>query len=1066
MAAPAPWAPRTAAPTSANARWAYLPARPARLSGRVPLGEGRQLLFGARGERWLWHEGSRQAEAAGELADQDLVAASRGAGGSWLFVGHKGSLYEADSPLGPFLRTRTPPEPVVRADAQGRTLLAVTARGTLLRSDDAGASFRPAAPGPGAVADVALVDPQVGLALTYPERLAATSDGGATWAPVDAPTVGAFRLFHEASGGVGVVGVERALRWRPGRPVDRLGAAPAPAALALEAELGPAPDAADLREGRGAVVGGEALALRPPPQGVAGPWSLGRAPLGERLRLAPLPGTEACAHLVLSAAPGALVLACSLAPTEGGLSSVLLLRAPGPEGPWASAPALLEGQPGDVRVVAGAGGQLLVTGGCRRAAKRSCDPDAPLWLPSWEQLPPPARPGPKPAASGEARAAGGEGGSPFRAVVAPSLRGRPLAMAFGPGGARAYLVGRRDKGDELTLFVSDDGGRSFQARDWGLAKREGAEPLAQPADAGDELKASLSVSDDDTVAVVMEGPARAWLATADGDGRMLTLQAPPGPEDVVRVGAYGRFALAVDGEGAFETLDGGQHWAALGPVATLACPGKRDECAHPVVCGPGGCVVGGDVARVGWGATPKAGREAPSEVATPPLPLPPPPLTCRLDRERWLPLPRGASLPGAAQADRGKVAWAVLAEDPARGSVSMVHAPASSAGRLEEVTLLGPTPQAGQMLVAAQPQVEGGVALRLNLPPPSAGNAERVGELAWENLFEGKTYRVTLRDQALLRPIRLRGRGAGVAARADPDLLSISAGGVFVVPQEVERNLFFVDARGKVERSHLPPLPAKTLDGDEFEASLEAARVDGRSLALGIADPWAFLRATAPGKTWDALALGRPDPSSGSSALVRLVYQGASPRLALFTFPPAPLPSSGQAFALRAEGPIVGDAATVPTQGALVRNYRPCSPADRAQSPRIVAPTEVGTRRGVLIESPDGSPLSALASAAMVLYGSAASPCAAALEATPLPAAGPARLAEGPQEGALVFLSDLEHGWFFRSGVSDERPLEARPMRCRFTPGASLPPALEQALRTRAPDARKARPTPDEPDEE
>ncbi|MCU0685514.1 MAG: hypothetical protein MUF34_25275, partial [Polyangiaceae bacterium] len=254
VAPPAAWSPREPAPGATSARWAYLPARPARLSGRVSLGQGNDLLFGARGERWLWQEGSPRAEAAGELADQDLVAASRSASGAWLFVGHKGSLYEAASPLGPFLRARTPPEPVVRADAQGRTLLAVTARGTLLRSEDAGASFRTASPGPGAVADVALLDAQIGLALTHPERLLATADGGATWAPVDAPAVGAFRLLHETSGGVGIVGVERALLWRPGHPVDRLAAAPTPATLALEAELAPAPDASELREGRGAIV--------------------------------------------------------------------------------------------------------------------------------------------------------------------------------------------------------------------------------------------------------------------------------------------------------------------------------------------------------------------------------------------------------------------------------------------------------------------------------------------------------------------------------------------------------------------------------------------------------------------------------------------------------------------------------------------------------------------------------------------------------------------------------------------------------------------------------------------
>jgi hypothetical protein len=707
-------------------------------------------------------------------------------------------------------------------------------------------------------------------------------------------------------------------------------------------------------------------------------------------------------------------------------------------------------------------------GACRRSSKRPCDPDAPLWLEPWER-PPAAAGGERsaPKGSAEGREAGGEAGSPVRAVVAPSLRGRPLAMAFGPGGDRAYLVGRRDKGDELTLFASDDGGRSFHARDWGLSKREGAEPLALPADGGDEVKAQLTVSDDETVAVVLEGSSRAWLATADADGRVLTLETAPGPEDAVRAGAYGRYALAVDGDAAFETLDGGQHWSALGPVGALACP-KGSECARAVACGPAGCVVGDDVARVGWGAPPKAARDAPREAEPAPARVePPPPLTCRLDRERWLPLPRGASLPGAGHADRGKVAWAVLAEDPARGSVTMVHAPASGAGRLEEVPLLGPSPQAAQTLLAAQPQVEGGVALRLNLPPPSAGNEARVGELAWENLFEGKAYRVTVRDQALLRPIRLRGRGAGFASRAEPDLLSVSAGGVFIVPQEVERALFFVDARGRVERSPLPALPAKTLDGDELEATLEAVRVDGRTVALGLVDPWAVLRAAPGGKGWDALSLGRPDAPSPSdaTALLRLAYAGAVPRLAHVLFPAAPAPSAAQTFALRADGPIATDASPAPTQGALVRAFRPCTPADRARTARVVAPPEFGTRRGVLVESPDGSPFGALASSAMVLYGTAASPCAAALEATPAPPAGPGRPPDGAQEGALVFLSDLDHGWFFRTGLSDERPLEARTMRCRLTPAAALPPALDLALRT-APAAASRGDRPDDDDDD
>jgi hypothetical protein len=91
-------------------------------------------------ERWLLEAGTRRSSAGAALAPEDLLAALTFERGFW-FVGQSGTTYESREPLGPFLRSSAPLEPLVRVTAAGRTVLGIPADRSLLRSVDGAASF-------------------------------------------------------------------------------------------------------------------------------------------------------------------------------------------------------------------------------------------------------------------------------------------------------------------------------------------------------------------------------------------------------------------------------------------------------------------------------------------------------------------------------------------------------------------------------------------------------------------------------------------------------------------------------------------------------------------------------------------------------------------------------------------------------------------------------------------------------------------------------------------------------------------------------------------------------------
>src|SRR6185295_20355304 len=160
------------------------PSAAAPLFSRAELADGRVLLAGERGERWLVDPKRGRAEAASRLAPETLVAILRSETG-FLFVGASGGGYEATQPLGPFVRSSAPLDPLVRLSAAGRTILGVRRDGKLARSADAGSSWQVTGPSDVLFSDVELGATGRGLALGLPEQLWETADAGLNWKKLD-----------------------------------------------------------------------------------------------------------------------------------------------------------------------------------------------------------------------------------------------------------------------------------------------------------------------------------------------------------------------------------------------------------------------------------------------------------------------------------------------------------------------------------------------------------------------------------------------------------------------------------------------------------------------------------------------------------------------------------------------------------------------------------------------------------------------------------------------------------------------------------------------------------------
>jgi hypothetical protein len=1028
---------------TAAARWVFVPAQAAPMLGKYELPNGQTLFFGERGQRWLV-DGEGVATAAGEVADETLVDVTRTDGGTFLFVGAGSRLFEANEPLGPFQRTVVPPEPLRRATANGDRVLAVTATGRLLRSTDAGRTFAPLGHKNDRFADVAFVDKDEALALLMPEEIRVSSDGGATFTRLARPAVGATKLVRKVDEIAvdGMFGEESVRALAPQRESARR-LLPAERDSVVTVPSGVLPNASGFERTLAFVDDRAVNVLR-----IGGGYQVSVGPLGERLPSVPLPGGDDCESLRIALGGGFLYGVCHVRDKQTRAVTAEVRR-------WRMKPAAdppidpdekpevvtgLVSTTQEVRLAVGPGDTLLVTGVCRRG--NPCT-DAPLFLAGFRDIAPPVDEPLEADAdrAGNTSSARAMPPSAFVASSVPQMQGRPLAMAYAASGA-AFLVGFRAKTGQLALFVSTDGGRSFTPRS---LPPEAASLVRGPlVPSSPRFVVHLSTEEPGVVTLGLESTSGTLAVTTDEDGRTLGWGRPPVPAGHDTLGVSGRKLLAVGDGVTAESLDGGSTWRVLEPTGTVAC--ARGACHVPIACSPAGCAVGTDVARLGWGGTTTRPRNTP---APPPatsiaFSKPPPPLVCRLGKDKWLPFPEGSvTAPLAAQADRGKVPWSVVHVSP-QGAVSMLHGVPGPTPRVEVVPLLRAPAKTAHTALFSTSQLEGGAALRYTYQvgkdgQPLDGPPKDV-EVAWENLFDGKsghgkapvgTWPFTGAE------IQYAETGFVTSAAGH---LSVSQGGIFVRVVSDSAPLHFLDLRGHVDdvrENPLDLLPTAEIPGAAESTPIvrEAVRVGGQNLVVGLGTT----RFVRYGTNKAAISLGVEGDLERSDS-VALAYKGTEPALQHSYLPPGDGRERITVHPFRATGPALDPPIEAPTQADVAQTLRACTEAERAQSYRIVSRRSRPGVRGIVVEAPDGGFFAGGVSEEMVVYGTPENPCATAVDGRTV-----SEDSNGvPSDRLLILVNDLDHSWFFRRG--DRAPVEARSMKCKIDPRVVLPRAVEDAL--------------------
>jgi hypothetical protein len=911
--------------------------------GAARLPDGGCLFTAEGGQRWrsatFKQVGSRvtcmgPAEASAAVAPEELTSMVQRDGGSWLYVGETGALYEAGDPLAPFSRTVPAPEPLAKVAGVGSAVMGATQDGRLLRWEPA-TGWRAAPPSPtlsrARIFDVASVphDPQGEgaartpsrvLALAFPEALFASEDGGLTWKAAGAPPVGARRLGNTAAGELGAQGIFESVVWRGGGFVRAPDKIVAPAAM-LAVEVGRAPTVAAVQGARAVLEGDRYYEItRPENEGES--WLLSRGRVEGRITTTqPLPDSGGCGSVRVGARGNVVYLACVHG--DGSEITADVRRSADAGATWSEPLPLLTPDTDQITISVSSEGVALVAGVCRSgdapgASGSTCKPGAPILV---RDISGGVDGGSAGQDAGRPRASGAppHGTAPPRPVLqafpssAPQLSGPGLNPCFGADPRAAYLIGRRGKDDRVSLFVSHDGGETFSPRTFQPsvvarpARRPEGEDESAEGDAAETFELDETNAphpgDDGTVGllVIRSRGGSAYLTT-DDDGRVLSVAGPPVDDegnavDVIFAG-FGRRVLAVPaylgGEGTsgvlWESLDGGATWDRQGMPQALVREYTHGNVG--VVCAGGGCLMGDTVARVGWGSGGDAGAaDRPPDPQADPARAVLTPLVCDLlPASRWarvddvvVPEDAASALPGVRNLVRGRSVWSALTLDRATGALASVSAtlPESGEGEARVVRrpLLGPRGAHVATAVSAT-QVEGYAVIRAAYAPdaqgqPKVGAPLRNVELAWENFLEGTSARARVADAGPLQKADVQVIPGGLDLLRTA-MISISSHGLFVrvhAAQVQAGDEIFVDPAGRVERYASAPWPTTgPLGALDFRS--DAAAIGGQLLGLGLLQD--------PDQEWGAVALARRAPGGGwtYAAFGLLPNRAASPLLA------------------------------------------------------------------------------------------------------------------------------------------------------------------------------------------
>jgi len=614
----------------------------------------------------------------------------------------------------------------------------------------------------------------------------------------------------------------------------------------------------------------------------------------------------------------------------------------------------------------------------------------------------------------------------------------------------AYAIGRRSKTGALATFVSHDGGKNFEVHDLDLVRADSEDEDQYWEHTQSSVRVeSFAAAEDGSVSVVLGDRHGRTLIVTDEQGRLLSGSKAPDERALVASVGMRAFALEVASRKTWESLDGGVTWQSLSRFPIALCPGES-ECEIKLQCVSSGCVIGNEVSRIGW-----VGQSEDELDALPPTrrePSPPTerrlrtPLACALDEGAWQTLAGVREVPNARDAAFGKISFIALASDPSHAAAWMIHAFAGPRPHLQTVSLLKPVERPSEYAFLALDQVEGAAALRYRLPEDPAKDSHlRNIELAWDNAFSGQVGRARLADGGPVAPADYQLGDS--AQRADPDLLSIGEGGLYLRLHHTAgdaQDTWFFDGRTS---TRIPPVKwpiAANIRGRTEMARSEDTHVPLMLFGRGTA----VARARRVGAEWefDAATTALPDPSAfGQSLVSNVAYLGNASGLYVQAQSGDGARASAAFYAFRASGNVMGPKVPVPTQADLADRPNRCSAKDLTATPRIDAAFLPGTRHPIVITD-NSDPPRLFLSAGAVLYGTPENACATALDAEELAFESTALR----RERALLLLEDLEHSWLFRA-VSGSNAVQYRTMKCHFEPDLEVPSEVYRAPGTLVP---------------
>ncbi len=1028
--------------------WRYHPPQPARVNAELELPSGERVLAGRRGERWLASKSTGALTAASVLAPEDLVGILKAPAGGLIFVGASGVSYEAHSPVAPFFRSSAPLEPLSSVTSSGTAIVGIRRDRGLLRSEDGGATWKAIGPSGPKFVSALLGEGGRGLALAVPEALYETRDGGQSFTPLKARSVGAFGLERLPDRGYGVLSSLGMFRYREGAepPLESLKSVAAGALLDMKPPRGP--DAGALNEGRAATTAGAYFEIGMRDKAA---WQLTSGPLAGPLTTRDMPELLPCKAVRLAAFERWLRIACFRGGADVATQPIELWASDDGGQSFHVDGAALDGNLISFRMALGADGTLLLAGVCANySAGAGCAPQgiARRGRAATKAAVPPAKP-PGTAPVGHDPA--------FEQIAAatPSLADTALAVAFSLDGRFAYAVGRRTKGGVLAIFVSRDAGRSFEAQDLSLPTGDGSESEERWEGnvSGVHIDALVPAEDGSVGLAVSRYRSHVWLVL-DETGHVLSVARPPDPRGQLGVAGSRALAVSPTTNDVWESLDGGSTFQSLGRLPIDLCV-NDSSCEVQVACTPSGCAIGTDISRLGWGGQGEddawmqpALASAPVDYSVPRLKTP---IACTLDSSAWQGLEGVSEFPTAFQAAIGKAAWFASGMDAARASAWAFVASTGGKPRVEREMLLTPSERGRAYAVSVSDQVEGVAALRY-LVPDGSGSTHLTGtELGWVNLFEGRTRRVSVGDGGAYAPGDFA-RGARGQQEADPALLSIAEGGIYLrihhAPADNQPTLFFDGQR--VDSIPAVTWPAGAVRGTHSEM----AHVAGDHVPLLLVGRGSgVVRASFHDGKYEleAFANGALDPARfGLTQSSNIAYSGLRAGQVIETFDSASARADAKLFLFRARGDVLEAPIDVPTQLSIPEKVERCSASVETSTPRIVAAPYPGTRHPVIISDGGDAPQTFLTSYA-VMHGTPTTPCVSTFDGEPVAADGVAV----PTTRVLLPLGDLGHSYLFRATVQGtDMRLEYHPISCKLDPAAEVPQELYRAPGTLVPRVR------------